>query len=61
MTIADRVWIWFAWRLPKSLVYWCVIRVAMHEPDGLSQDDFTRWEIVPDRRFADGLRFWKSL
>jgi len=54
----EKVWIWLAWRLPRRLVYWCVIRVATHEPTGLSRKDFIAWEMVPDRRFVDGLRLW---
>jgi hypothetical protein len=26
----EKFWIWLSWRLPKSLVYWCYIRMASH-------------------------------
>ena len=44
---------WIAWRLPKSLVYWCAIRLLAHattgknsrSPNGLNfMDALTAWE-----------------
>lgn len=52
---------WIAWHLPRRLVYWCTIRVATHEPKHLTQQEFIDWEIVPSRRFTDGLRLWTKV
>lgn len=28
--MAEKFWIWLAWKLPKGLVYWCAVRVHGH-------------------------------
>lgn len=33
-TEAEKLLRWFVWRLPKTLVYWCFIRVAGHATTG---------------------------
>jgi hypothetical protein len=55
---SDTVWQWIAWRLPRRLVYWCAIRIGTFEPRDLTTEEFARWDVVPDRRFADGVTFW---
>lgn len=52
--IKERILTAIAWRLPRSLVYWCYIRVASHattgewgdtEPDSLGMmEALKRWE-----------------
>ena len=56
--MTDRLAIWLAWHLPKRLVYWCAVRVGTHEPATMTEQEFIRWEQVPDRRFIDGLQLW---
>jgi hypothetical protein len=56
--MSERVWIWLAWHLPRRLVYWCAIRVGTHEPQGLTPEEFARWEFCGERKFRDGLQLW---
>ena len=32
--MADKIWMWIAWRLPKALVSWCYIRVHAKATSG---------------------------
>jgi hypothetical protein len=58
------VWPWFgrqrekllmgiAWRLPRSLVMWCAIRVGAHATQGQYSG-----QVVPDLTFMDAVRRW---
>lgn len=49
----ERVWIWIAWRLPRSLVKWCAVRLGAHATQGRYSD-----QIVPDLTFVDALKRW---
>lgn len=52
----EKIWIWIAWRLPKTLAMWCAYRLAAHAsqgeygheaPDDISMMDMLkRWEIA---------------
>jgi len=44
---------WIAFRLPRSLAYWCAIRVGAHATQG-------KWgnQIVPELLFVDALKRW---
>ncbi len=52
--MAEKIFIWIAWRLPKTLVMWCGFRIAAHAtagkfgheaPDDVSvMDAMKRWE-----------------
>lgn len=44
---------WIANRLPRSIAYWCAIRVGVHATTG-------RWEreVVPELFFVDALERW---
>lgn len=30
----EKCYIWLAWKLPRRLVYWCVVRAAAHATTG---------------------------
>lgn len=30
----EKFWMWLAWKLPRSLVYWCVARAGAHGTQG---------------------------
>jgi hypothetical protein len=49
----ERIWIWIAWRLPRSLVKWCAVRLGAHATQGRYSD-----QIVPDLTFVDALKRW---
>lgn len=51
----DGLWRWLAWKMPRSLVYWCGIRLASQEvyssthPDDIGAIDALRkWDAVTD-------------
>jgi hypothetical protein len=56
----DRCFMWIAWRLPRRLVYWCVVRVATHEPTNMTLEEFAAWEQVPARSIMDALQLWSK-
>jgi hypothetical protein len=48
--LAVRFWTWIAWRLPRRLVYWAVIRAATKPPEG---------NVYPaDRTASEILKTW---
>jgi hypothetical protein len=51
----NRFWMWLARRLPRRLVYACVMRVGVHATTG----DYS-WQIVPDLTLIDALKRWDS-
>jgi hypothetical protein len=59
MTSPERLWIWIAWKLPRPLVKWAVIRLFAHAttgrygstspPELTAMDALKRWDDpVPD-------------
>jgi hypothetical protein len=50
----EKIWMWIAWRLPKTLVMWCGMRMAAFATQGKfgntvvpelpMMDMFDRWE-----------------
>ena len=49
----DRFWLWFAWKLPRKLVYWASIRLIAHGTSG----KFSK-TIVPELTAMDALDRW---
>lgn len=49
----ERLTMWIAWHLPKSLVKWCSIRLAAHATMG-------EWgnTVVPELTVMDALNRW---
>lgn len=55
---AEKFLLWLVWKLPKSVVYWCAIRVGAHATTGehgstnvgglTFMDALKRWEEPPD-------------
>lgn len=41
------------WKLPKSIVYWCSIRLGVNATTGEYSN-----QIVPDLNFIDALKRW---
>ena len=52
--IIDKLACWLAWKLPRSLAYWCFMRVGAHATTG-------EWEkqVVPDLLFMDAATRWE--
>lgn len=50
----ERFVVWIAWRLPRAIVYWCVIRAGVHATTG-------RWAAteVPATTLPDILKRWE--
>lgn len=51
----ERMWFWLAWKLPKSLVYFAAIRLAVFATQG----EYSK-TIVPDLTAMDALRRWQK-
>ena len=51
---------WLAWKLPRSLVYWCAIRVVAHATTGrwssqivlelLAMEALDRWDLAEGQK-----------
>ena len=50
----EKILMWLAWKLPRSLVYWAVIRVLAHATTGGYGNT-----VVPELTVADALRRWE--
>ena len=48
-----KFWSRIAWRLPKKLVYWCLIRAGGHATTGRFSG-----QIVPDLTYFETLERW---
>lgn len=46
--------IWISWRLPRSLVYWCAIRLLVNATVGKYGN-----QVVPELLAMDALKRWK--
>lgn len=53
--IKEDVTMWFAWRLPKYLVYWAAIRLIAHATTGKYSD-----QEVPALAAMDALKRWEK-
>jgi hypothetical protein len=51
----ERILIWLAWRTPRSLVYWCSIRLIAHATVGRYSD-----QVVPELLAMDALKRWSD-
>lgn len=49
----QRLLLWFVWRLPRSLVMWCYIRVGAHATTGQFSNT-----IVPEIGMMEALARW---
>ena len=49
----ERLMLWFVWRLPRTLVKWCFIRVAAHATTGDYEST-----VVPELSMMDALQRW---
>lgn len=49
----EKFLLWFVWKLPRTLVMWCAIRVGAHATTGIYGDT-----IVPQLTFMDALERW---
>lgn len=47
---------WVAWRLPKKLVYWAVIRLMAYATQG----DYSG-QVVPELTAMDALQRWEMV
>lgn len=50
-----KLWLWVANKLPKSLVYFCGIRIAAHGTSGKYSN-----QVVPDLTIMDAIKRWDS-
>lgn len=51
----EKIVMWIAWRLPKSIVYWCSIRLGANA----TQNKYSN-QIVPELLFIDALKRWEN-
>jgi len=49
----DKIYIWIAWHLPRTLVMWCAIRVHAYATQG-------KWsgQIAPELTAMDSVQRW---
>jgi hypothetical protein len=52
--MSERVWMWIAWRLPRTLVMWCAVRIGANATQG----EYSNQE-VPALLFMDALKRWE--
>lgn len=50
----EKALMFIAWRLPKSLVMWCAVRVGANATQGNYSN-----QVVPDLKFMDALKRWE--
>lgn len=50
---AHKLLLWFVWKLPKTLVMWCAVRVGANATTGKYSN-----QIVPELSFMDALERW---
>lgn len=50
-----KLWLWFIWRLPRPIVYWCAIRLVAHATTGKNGN------VNPtDLGAMDALKMWEK-
>lgn len=52
----EKILIQLAWLLPRSLVYWCAIRLMSNATMGAYSG-----QVVPELRALDALKRWNSV
>ena len=53
MKVREKVMIWFVWKLPRQLVYWCAVRVAANATNSKYSD-----QAVPEVTTFEALERW---
>ncbi len=53
--MAEKVWIWIAWKLPRPLVMWCAVRLLAHA----SGPQYPT-QVVPELTGIDALERWDA-
>jgi len=51
--MSERMWMRLAWAVPKTLAYWCAVRVFSYATVGEYSNT-----VVPDLTASDALRRW---
>jgi hypothetical protein len=54
-TLRERVIVWIAWHLPRSIAYWSTIRVGVNATTGPHSA-----QNVPELHFTDALKRWDA-
>lgn len=49
----EKLMLAIVWKLPKSIVYWCAIRLGANATQGNYSN-----QVVPDLNFVDALKRW---
>jgi hypothetical protein len=49
----EKLWMWIAWHLPRTLVMWCAMRVGAYATQGRYGA-----QIVSELTFMDAMRRW---
>ncbi|MBU2527689.1 MAG: hypothetical protein KKC03_13920 [Bacteroidetes bacterium] len=51
---SEKFYLWFVWKLPRKIVYWCAIRLIANATQG-------KWgtQIVPELKAMDALKRWE--
>ena len=50
----EKFWLWLIWRLPRTMVMWCGMRIGAHATTG----DYGT-TLVPDLTFMDAMKRWE--
>jgi hypothetical protein len=51
----EKILMFIVWRLPKSIVYWCAIRLGAYATQGQYSN-----QVVPDLKLMDALKRWEK-
>lgn len=51
----EKLLIWIAWHLPRSLVKWCSVRLMAHATVGKYET-----QVVPELLAMDALKRWET-
>ena len=51
----ERILMFIAWHLPRSIVLWCAIRLGAYATQGKYEN-----QIVPELNFMDALSRWRE-
>lgn len=51
--MADKIAMKLAWLMPRTLVYWCAIRVGANATQGKYSN-----QVVPELAFMDAIERW---
>jgi len=53
--MVEKIWMWFAWHMPKELVKWCAVRLMAHATTGKYSNVLTTQTTI-----IEALQRWET-